>query len=91
MLEAGDFTVSSLSGTLNYSNGYGSASINLAKTGYKAIGIVGFSISSTYFAPSIVSFDYSGQKANLTIRHVNDGTVSGNVTVYVMVLYIKTS
>lgn len=88
-IETGDFSVSTLSGSVTLANGYGSVSINAGKAGYKALGIVGFNIASTYHAPSAVNFDATGQKVNFTIRHVNDASASGNISVYASVLYVK--
>ncbi len=89
-IELGDFTVSTLSGTLKYTNGSGNVKINVAKSGYKAIGIAGFSISSTYIAPSAVNLDFDNQKVNISARHINDENASGSVNAYAMVLYVKT-
>lgn len=88
-IEAGSFSFGSLSGKLKYQNGYGDVTINLAKQGYKALGLIGYTISSSYLAPSIVSFDTSTQKASITARHVSDNSASGEVSVYVSVLYVK--
>lgn len=90
-IEVGSFSVGSFSGTLKYQSGYGAVTINLAKQGYKALGLIGYTISSSYLAPSIVSFDANTQKASITARHVGDNNASGEVIVYVAVLYIQTT
>ena len=89
MITTEDFTVSTVSGSIKYTNGSGSTNFDVTKEGYKAIGIVGFSVSSTFIVPSAVMFDLSNQKASMTARHVNETTTSGNVNAYISVLYIK--
>lgn len=90
-IEAGSFSFGNLSGKLKYQNGYGAVTIDLSKQGYKALGVIGYSISSSYMATSIVSFDASTQKASITARHVGDNNASGEVNVYVMVLYVESN
>lgn len=77
------------SGNVSASSGAGTATINVSMSEYKAIGIVGFSIASTYYAPSAIDFNANEQTVTAKIRHVSDNAASGSVTVYVMVLYIK--
>lgn len=85
-----DIIIQTKSENASASSGAGTATINVAVSGYKAIGIVGFSIASTYFAPSAIGFNANNQTVTAKIRHVSDNAASGSVTVYVMVLYMKT-
>lgn len=88
-IEAGNFSGGSFSGTLKYQNGYGDVEIDVSKQGYKALGLIGYTISSSYMAPSIASYDFNAQRASITARHVSDNNASGEVKVYVTVLYVK--
>lgn len=84
-----DIIIQTKSENASASSGAGTATINVAVSGYKAIGIVGFSIASTYYAPSAIDFNANNQTVTAKIRHVSDNAASGSVTVYVMVLYMK--
>ena len=83
------FLVRQVSGTVSQSNGYGTRTISLSYSGYEALGIVGYSISSTYQAVYQMNFNQSAQTVTVGIRHVNDTSASGSVNVYCQVLYVK--
>lgn len=83
------FLVRQVSGTVSQSNGYGTRTISLSYSGYKALGIVGYSISSTYHAVYQMNFNQSAQTVTVGIRHVNDTSASGSINVYCQVLYVK--
>lgn len=83
------FLVRQVSGTVSQSNGYGTRTISLSYSGYEALGIVGYSISSTYHAVYQMNFNQSAQTVTVGIRHVNDTSASGSVNVYCQVLYVK--
>ena len=52
---------------------------------------MGYNIASSYMAPSNVNLDFNNQKVSVMARHVSDNNASGEVTVYVGILYIKTT
>lgn len=83
------FLVRQVSGTVSQSNGYGTRTIPLSYSGYEALGIVGYSISSTYHAVYQMNFNQSAQTVTVGIRHVNDTSASGSINVYCQVLYVK--
>ncbi len=83
------FLVRQVSGTVSQSNGYGTRTIPLSYSGYEALGIVGYSISSTYHAVYQMNFNQSAQTVTVGIRHVNDTSASSSVNVYCQVLYVK--
>lgn len=83
------FLVRQVSGTVTQSHGYGERLISLSYSGYKALGVVGYSISSTYLAMYKMNFDSSKQTVTVGIRHVNDTSASGSINVYCQVLYVK--
>lgn len=83
------FLVRQVSGTVSQSNGYGTRTISLSYSGYEALGIVGYSISSTYHAVYQMNFNQSAQTVTVGLRHVNDTSASGSVNVYCQVLYVK--
>ena len=83
------FLVRQVSGTVSQSHGYGERLISLSYSGYKALGVVGYSISSTYHAMYKMNFDSSKQTVTVGIRHVNDTSASGSINVYCQVLYVK--
>lgn len=85
----GDLIVRQVSGTVSQSNGYGARQISLSYSGYKALGVVGYSVSSTYHAVYQMNFNSSAQTVTVGIRHVNDTSSSGNANVYLQVLYVK--
>ena len=90
-IEVGDFSVSAIRGELSYTNGWGNLLISVAKSGKKAIGVVGWSVSNSYFSPSAVGFDFSKQTASITLRHQYNEKASGSgVPVYFAILYINT-
>lgn len=86
---ADSFLVRQVSVTVSQSHGYGERLISLSYSGYKALGVVGYSISSTYHAMYKMNFDSSKQTVTVGIRHVNDTSASGSVNVYLQVLYVK--
>ena len=86
---ADSFLVRQVSGTVSQSHGYGERLISLSYSGYKALGVVGYSISSTYHAMYKMNFDSSKQTVTVGIRHVNDTSASGSINVYLQVLYVK--
>ena len=86
---ADSFLVRQVSGTVTQSHGYGERLISLSYSGYKALGVVGYTISSTYQAMYRMNFNSSAQTVNVGIRHVNDTSASGNINVYLQVLYVK--
>ena len=86
---ADSFLVRQVSAAVTQSHGYGERLISLSYSGYKALGVVGYSISSTYHAMYQMNFNSSAQTVNVGIRHVNDTSASGNINVYLQVLYVK--
>ena len=86
---ADSFLVRQVSVAVTQSHGYGERLISLSYSGYKALGVVGYSISSTYHAMYKMNFDSSKQTVTVGIRHVNDTSASGNINVYLQVLYVK--
>lgn len=86
---ADSFLVRQVSVTVSQSHGYGERLISLSYSGYKALGVVGYSISSTYHAMYKMNFDSSKQTVTVGIRHVNDTSASVSVNVYLQVLYVK--
>lgn len=89
MITTEDFTVSTISGRIQTSNGGGNTSLNVSKGGFKALGVVGYSISSSYYAPSGVNFNAAKETVDFTMRRVDGATSSESVAIYVMVLYVK--
>ena len=89
MITTEDFTVSTISGRIQTSNGGGNTSLNVSKDGFKALGVVGFSISSSYYAPSGINFNLADEKVDFTMRRVDGATSSESISIYVMVLYVK--
>lgn len=83
------FLVRQVSGTVSQSNGYGTRTISLSYSGYEALGIVGYSVSSTYHAVYQMNFNQSAQTVTVGIRHVNDTSASSSINVYCQVLYVK--
>lgn len=86
---ADSFLVRQVSAAVTQSHGYGERLISLSYSGYKALGVVGYSISSTYHAMYKMNFDSSKQMVTVGIRHVNDTSASGSINVYLQVLYVK--
>ena len=86
---ADSFLVRQVSVAVTQSHGYGERLISLSYSGYKALGVVGYSISSTYHAMYKMNFDSSKQTVTVGIRHVNDTSASGSINVYLQVLYVK--
>ena len=86
---ADSFLVRQVSAAVTQSHGYGERLISLSYSGYKALGVVGYSISSTYHAMYKMNFDSSKQTVTVGIRHVNDTSASGSINVYLQVLYVK--
>lgn len=86
---ADSFLVRQVSAAVTQSHGYGERLISLSYAGYKALGVVGYSISSTYHAMYKMNFDSSKQTVTVGIRHVNDTSASGSINVYLQVLYVK--
>lgn len=86
---ADSFLVRQVSDTVSQLNGYGTRLISLSYPGYKALGIVGYSISSTYHAVYQMNFNQSAQTVTVGIRHVNDTSASSSVNVYCQVLYVR--
>lgn len=86
---ADSFLVRQVSVAVTQSHGYGARLISLSYSGYKALGVVGYSISSTYHAMYQMNFNSSAQTVTVGIRHVNDTSASGNINVYLQVLYVK--
>lgn len=86
---ADSFLVRQVSVAVTQSHGYGARLISLSYSGYKALGVVGYSISSTYHAIYQMNFNSSAQTVTVGIRHVNDTSASGSVNVYLQVLYVK--
>lgn len=86
---ADSFLVRQVSAAVTQSHGYGARLISLSYSGYKALGVVGYSTSSTYHAMYQMNFNSSAQTVTVGIRHVNDTSASGNINVYLQVLYVK--
>lgn len=86
---ADSFLVRQVSAAVTQSHGYGERLISLSYSGYKALGVVGYSISSTYHAMYKMNFDSSKQTVTVGIRHVNDTSASASINVYLQVLYVK--
>lgn len=87
-LNFSDILIKTVANPISVSNGYGDSAVSVALSGYKAIGIAGYSISNTYYHPYAASFDYSAQKATLGIRRIS-GTNTESVNTYVMIMYVK--
>lgn len=85
---ADSFLVRQVSVAVTQSHGYGERLISLSYSGYKALGVVGYSISSTYHAMYKMNFDSSKQTVTVGIRHVNDTSASASINVYLQVLYV---
>lgn len=89
MITAEDFTVLTTAGKIDTSNGGGNTTLDVSKEGYKALGVEGFSISSSYYAPSGINFKPTDEKVDFTMRRVDGATSSESISIYVMVLYVK--
>lgn len=50
---------------------------------------MGYSISSSYYAPSGVNFNAAKETVDFTMRRVDGATSSESIAIYVMVLYVK--
>lgn len=83
------FTVLTTGGKINTTNGGGNTVLDVKKEGYKALGVVSFSISSSYYAPSGLDFNLDAETVNFTMRRVDGSTSSESINVYVKVLYVK--
>lgn len=84
-----DFNISTTSGRIQTTNGGGNTTLDISKEGYKALGAVGYSISSSYYAPSGVNFNAAKETVDFTMRRVDGATSSESIAIYVMVLYVK--
>lgn len=83
------FTVSTTGGKINTTNGGGNTLLDVKKDGYKALGVVSFSISSSYYAQSGLDFNLDAGTVNFTMRRVDGSTSSESINVYVKVLYVR--
>lgn len=84
-----DFNISTTSGRIQTTNGGGNTTLDISKEGYKALGAVGYSISSSYYAPSGVNFNAAKETVDFAMRRVDGATSSESIAIYVMVLYVK--
>lgn len=87
-LNFSDILMKTVANPASVTNGYGEGTVSVALSGYKAIGIAGWSISNTYYFPYAVSFNYGEQKITTGIRRIS-GTNTETVNTYVLILYVK--
>lgn len=64
--------------TANFSSGYTSAEVSIAKSGYTALGVVGYDALTTYV--SIVRARIDNNTLKYTARHITNQSASGEVT-----------
>lgn len=68
-------------------NGYAAGVINAAKSGWTIIGIIGYSINTTYVMAQSLMINNSN--IGYTVRHIYNQQGADSATLYVKVLYQK--
>lgn len=72
---------------MNYNNGYCILNVDIMASGYTAIGVIGFILGSSYFAPSVMRvFENT---LDIEIRNHNAPQYSGSNDAAIYILYCK--
>lgn len=75
--------------TVTITNGYFDTSFSVAKDGYKAIALGGYTIGSTYWMPFKCWINIHTQIAYIGARYFDGSVISGELNISFYVVYIK--
>lgn len=73
---------------ISISNSYGSATIDVSKTGAKAISLNAVEPVSTFYAIVATTFDIANQRAYVVLRKLNDSTTTQTIDIKLYCTYI---